>query len=45
MNTQAIASHDAVEASTQSNGAGGGVSYGSLKTPGVDTTHGAILYL
>ena len=45
MNTQAIASHDSVEASTRSNGAGGKASYGRLKTPGVDTTHGAILYL
>jgi len=45
MNTQSIASHDAVEASTHSNGAGGTASYGRLKTPGVDTTHGAILYL
>jgi len=45
MNTQASASHASVEASTQSNGAGGNASYGRLKTPGVDTTHGAILYI
>lgn len=45
MNTRTIASHDSVEASTRSNGASGKASFGRLKTPGVDTTHGAILYL
>ncbi len=37
--------HAQVEQSTQSNGPGGSASYGRVKTPGVDTTHGAILYL
>ena len=43
MNT--VVSHESVESSTQSHGAGSGVSYGRIKTPGVDTRHGAILYL
>ena len=37
--------HAQLEQSTQSNGPGGSASYGRVKTPGVDTTHGAILYL
>ena len=37
--------HAQVEQATQSNGPGGSASYGRVKTPGVDTTHGAILYL
>lgn len=39
------ANHAQVELATQSNGPGGTASYGRIKTPGVDTTHGAILYL
>ena len=37
--------HAQLEQATQSNGPGGSASYGRVKTPGVDTTHGAILYL
>jgi len=40
-----ITQHDQVQAATQSNGAGGQASYGRVSQPGVDTTHGAILYL
>lgn len=40
-----IINHTQLEQSTQSNGPGGSASYGRVKTPGVDTTHGAILYL
>ena len=37
--------HTQLEQATQSNGPGGSASYGRVKTPGVETTHGAILYL
>lgn len=35
----------ALDADSESNGAGGEASYGRLATGGLDTTHGAILYL
>jgi urea transport system ATP-binding protein len=40
-----ITNHTQLEQATQSNGPGGSASYGRVKTPGLDTTHGAILYL